>query len=481
MIQRASAGSGTAEGGVLPDTSKERLFSKRSGPRGKSGGRGGLPVVAIVGRPNVGKSTLFNRLVGRRQAIVQDTPGVTRDRILGLVEWGERRFQLVDTGGLEPVSVSAGLTGKIRSQIEKAFAQADLFLFVVDGQGPLLPRDEEIARDLRKRQKPVVCVVNKIDAGVHGPNVYPFYRLGFDPLFPVSSEHGVGFSELLDHLDSILPHTDGPADSAAPGDSPTRIAVVGRPNVGKSTLVNTLLGEERQIVDAEPGTTRDAVDSFLRRGGRDFVLMDTAGIRRRGRVRVAVEKFSVIKALESLDRCEVAMLLLDASQGVTDQDAHIGGYIVDRGRGVVVLLNKWDLVGGGKRKVSEVTRAVRDRLGHLQFAPILPLSATRGTNVDQALAAAVRVREAFYAEAPTGPLNRVLEEAVREHPPPAEGGKARKFYYITQVRRGPPTFLLFTNFSGEIHFSYQRYLLNRLRARFGFEGAPIRLMFRQRR
>jgi len=481
MTRKVSDGSGTAKAGpglTAPDAGGSRIPPPETVD---SGSRARLPVVAIVGRPNVGKSTFFNRLVGRRRAIVQDTPGVTRDRITGIVEWGGARFELVDTGGLDPIAGSVGLTGKIRSQIEKAFAGADLFLFLVDGQVPVLPKDQEIVRDLRRREKPIVCVVNKIDVGAHGPNIYPYYRLGLDPLFAVSAEHGLGLAELLDHLLSLLPQAGEQTGPGPEERATTRIAVVGRPNVGKSTLVNALLKEERQIVDAEPGTTRDAVDTFLRRGGEEFTLIDTAGIRRKGKVRAAVEKFSVIKALESLDRCEVAMLLLDASEGVTDQDAHIGGYIVEKGRGVVILVNKWDMLKLRGRKADDYLRGVQERLGHLQFAPVLPLSATRGMNVDLALRTAVRVRQSFYAEVPTGPLNRVLEEAVREHPPPAAGARPRKLFYITQVKRGPPTFLVFTNFSGEVHFSYQRYLANRLRARFDFEGTPIRLMFRKRR
>lgn len=480
MIRKDSDGSDTANPG------------NDSGPKPGRGSRGDddenkrgsfepeLPLVAIVGRPNVGKSTLFNRFVGQRKAIVQNTPGVTRDRILGQVDWGEVRFHLVDTGGLDPVSSTAGLSGKIRSQIEKAFADADLLLFVVDGQGPVLPQDIEISRELRKTQKSILCVVNKVDTDSHEKNIYPYYRLGLEPLFPVSAEHGLGLPELLDHIVSKLPHSKEFVTEEKKTDL-IRVAVVGRPNVGKSTLVNALLGEERQLVDEMPGTTRDAVDAGFRRGGRDFLLIDTAGIRRKGKVRAAVEKVAVIKALRSLDRCDVALLLLDASEGVTDQDAHIGGYILEKGRGVVIVVNKWDLVKNRIQKPGGFLKEVHGGLPHMQFAPVIPISARTGYNVNKALQKVARVENAFRTEVPTGPLNRLLEEAVKGHSPPSDGTRIRKFYYVTQIKKGPPTFLFFTNFSREVHFSYQRYLIRQIRSRFGFEGVPIRLVFRRRR
>jgi len=472
MIRKVSAGSGTGDAGPEPSS---------------GGGAGGpvaaaLPLVAVVGRPNVGKSTLFNRLVGRRRAIVRDTPGVTRDRIEGEVQWGTSRFRLVDTGGLELDAPPEAITGKIRAQIQQAFRQADVLLFVVDGRNPPHPEDPEIARTLRRTRKPVVLAVNKIDVPSRRDNVYPFYGLGLDPLFPVSAEHGTGFSELLDHLVEQLPPAArgaGPAPEAEA--AAIRVAVVGRPNVGKSTLINRLLREERQLVDAEPGTTRDVVESPFAWGGRSFVLMDTAGIRRKGKVKAAVEKFAVVKALQCLDGCDVALLLVDAAEGVTDQDAHIGGYIVEKGKALVVLVNKWDQVRSGGQAPAAVLKRVRQGLPHLQFAPVLPVSALTGAHLDQAMEEVRRVHEFSRMQVSTGPLNRLLEEAVQGHPPPSDGSRLRRLNYITQVRTAPPLFVIFSNVSGPVHFSYERYLIGQIRRRFGFDGVPIRLAFRKKR
>jgi len=439
-----------------------------------------LPVVAIVGRPNVGKSTLFNRLVGRRKAIVRDTPGVTRDRIMGTVEWGTGCFSLIDTGGLETDSRAEELSGKVRAQIEKAFGVADLLLLVVDGQVPVHPQDLEIVQMLRKTDKPIIGVVNKIDVEQHHQNVYAYYRLGLEPLLPVSAEHGIGFDELLEHIIAGLPEVRGERLVEEEEDGAIRVAVVGRPNVGKSTLVNTLLGEDRQLVDEQPGTTRDAIDASFQLGRDRFLIIDTAGIRRKGRVKEAVEKFSVIKALQSLDRCQVAVLMLDAVEGVTDQDAHIGGYVLEKGRGLVILINKWDLVGKDISGPGELVEQVRYRLPYLQFAPVIPVSARTGYNAHKALQTVVRVEKAFRTQVSTGPLNRLLQEAVKNHPLPSVGARVRKLNYITQIKSGPPTFLLFTNTAGTVHFSYQRYLIRQIRKRFGFEGVPIRLVFKRK-
>ena len=451
---------------------------------GKDGRRGppgdpSLAVVAIVGRPNVGKSTLFNRLVGARKALVQDRPGVTRDRILGKVEWSGRSFLLVDTGGLEYDVPAGRLSGKIRVQIEKAIEKADLLVFVADGRVPVHPQDEQIARFLRKTEKPVICVVNKIDTAAHTDAHYAYYRLGMEPLVPLSAEHGLGVDQLLDGILATLPASEESAPEAEEI-RPIQVAVLGRPNVGKSTLVNALLGEDRQLVDEQPGTTRDAVDTPFVWRGRRFVLIDTAGIRRRGRVTVTVEKFAVIKALQSLERCDVALLMIDAQDGVTEQDAHIGGYILEKGRAVVVLVNKWDIVKGSYRNPKRYLDRVREQLAHLQFAPIVPVSARTGFDLERVLPSVVRVEKAYRMHVPTGPLNRFLAEAVGSHPPPSEGSRVRRLNYITQIQEGPPTFLFFSNLSGEVHFSYQRYLINRLRERFGFEGSPIRLVFRKK-
>ena len=445
------------------------------------GDPGRLPLVAIVGRPNVGKSTLFNRLVGERRAIVQNTPGVTRDRIFGEVEWGGARFSVVDTGGLDPVSPSETLTGKIRSQIEQAFGSADLLLFVVDGRSHVNPQDLDVAGKLRKANKPIVCAVNKIDAAVRRENLYPFYQLGFDPLFPVSAEHGIGVGDLLDHVMELLPPPGDAAEEPEGEGQPIRLAVVGRPNVGKSTLVNHLLQDDRQLVDPMPGTTRDSVDSPLAWGGRDFLLIDTAGIRRKGKVKAVVEKFAVVKALQSLDRCDVALLLIDAVEGITDQDAHIGGYIQEKGKASVVLVNKWDQVKSKVRRPSDLVREMRRGLPHMAYVPMLPASAVTGHNVQKAMREVCKVEEFYRMQVPTGPLNRMLEDAVRDHPPPSAGAKLRRLNYITQIRTAPPVFLVFSNAPRGIHFSYQRYLVSCIRRGFGFDGVPIKVVFRKKR
>ena len=466
MTRRRSEGSDTGEA--------SRTAGESSGSNGST-----PPVVAIVGRPNVGKSRLFNRLVGSRKAIVQDTPGVTRDRLSGLAEWEGATFELVDTGGLDPVATASSFERKIRSQIERAYRGADLLLFVVDGQVGDHPHDQEIARVLRKLSKPVVCAVNKIDAASHEANLYPYYRLGMEPILPVSAEHGLGLDALLDAVVQRLP-PPLPVEAEEGGDRPIRVAVVGRPNVGKSTLVNKLLGEERQLVDEKPGTTRDAVDSLLRGKGRDFILIDTAGIRRKAKVTEPVERFSVVKALQSLERCDVALLLLDATVPLSEQDARIGSYVVEKGRGVVILLNKWDLVRSGDRKPEREARRIREGMPHLQFAPVVPVSARTGYGLSRALEAVRKVEKRYRARVPTGPLNRLLVEAVEAHPPPSAGRRIRRLKYVTQVQAGPPTFLVFMNTSGGVPVSYRRYLVNRLRGRFEFEGVPIRLLFRKK-
>jgi len=473
MIRKVSAGSDTGER-ENTDTDPVRR-GKRDAPV-----QADLPLVAVVGRPNVGKSTLFNRLVGERKSIVRDTPGVTRDRIAGEVEWGAFRFQLVDTGGLDLDASPDHISGKIRSQIRQAFHQADLLLFVVDGQHPPHPQDPEIVRTLRKTRKPVVCAVNKIDAPSHEENVYPFYRLGLDPLFPVSAEHGIGFSDLLDHITEQLPAPGAGCVGEEEAEPPIRVAVVGRPNVGKSTLVNRLLREERQLVDPTPGTTRDVVDSPFQWGGQSFLLMDTAGIRRKGKVKAVVEKFAVVKALKCLDHCDVALLLVDAAEGITDQDAHIGGYILEKGKSLIILVNKWDLVKSSLEKPNEFLKRVRQGLPHLQFAPLLPVSALTGSHLDKAMGEVCRVFEASRMQVPTGPLNRMLEEAVEGHPPPSDGSRIRRLNYITQVKTAPPMFVIFTNSSRRVHFSYERYLIGQIRRHFGFQGVPIRLVFRKK-
>jgi GTP-binding protein len=436
-------------------------------------------VLAIVGRPNVGKSTLFNRLVGGRKAIVEDTPGVTRDTNLGKAEWGHAHFVVMDTGGLDTAAASEGLSDKVRRQIRKAVDQADVLLLVVDGRVPVHPQDLDVVQILRKTEKPILCAVNKIDTNAHTENIYPYYRLGLEPLLPISAEHGIGVDDLLDAVVERLPSM-GPESAETATEEPIRVAVVGRPNVGKSTLVNNLLGEERQLVDEMPGTTRDAIDTPFTWRGTPFLLIDTAGIRKKAKVTVALEKISVIKALQSLERCDVALLMLDASEGVGVQDAQIGRYILEKEKGVVVLMNKWDLMRGKGRSSRKTLEGVRDHLPHLRFAPVVPISALTGHNVVNALRWIQRVEEACRMRVPTGELNRLLEEAVNAHPPPSEGARLRKLNYITQIKGSPPTFLVFGNSSRKPETSYQRYLINQIRDRFGFKGTPLRLVFKKK-
>ncbi len=443
------------------------------------GTRADPPLVAIVGRPNVGKSTLFNRLVGLRKALVKDVPGVTRDPLMGRVEWGEVAFRVMDTGGLETGEGSVALSGKIRSRIEKAVEEAALLLLVVDGRSPVHPEDVEIVRLLRRRGKPMVCAVNKVDTEGRRDMVYPYYRLGVEPLLAISAEHGLGMGDLLDRVVRMLPEAAG---EERPGEEspPIRVAIVGRPNVGKSTLVNALLGEDRQLVDPEPGTTRDAVDAPFTWRGTRFLLVDTAGIRKKGKVTASLERLSVMKAFQSIDRCDVALLMMDAREGVTDQEAQIGRIIVEKGKGVVAVVNKWDLVEGteGERGI---IRRIRDHLPHLDFAPVVTLSALRGTRLETLLGRIEKVTEAYRSWVPTGPINRVLEEAVAAHPPPSDGTRMRRLQYITQIKTAPPTFLVFGNRTRQVPPSYERFLVHRIRDRFGFEGVPVRLLFRRKR
>ena len=451
------------------------------------------PIVAIVGRPNVGKSTLFNRLVGERRAVVNDVPGTTRDRIVGTAEWLDRVFDVVDTGGLDPtagrrgkapLSVdSAAFIEEIRRQAAAAVADADVVLFVVDAEAGITPADRQVAEWLRRRgpdAPPVLLVVNKADSDRKAQDVYAFYELGLGDPIPISALHGRGVGDLLDQVLALVPWAprfDAVEDDDA--DIP-KLAIVGRPNVGKSSLLNRLLGQERVLVSDIPGTTRDAVDTRVRYFGREIVLIDTAGIRRKGRIEPGVEKYSVLRALRALQRADVALLVLDATEGVTAQDAHIGGYIQDAGKSVVLLVNKWDAVPDKDEfTINRYTEHVRRELNFLDYAPLLFISAKTGQRVHKVLPTALEVYEARYTRLPTSFVNRILQEAVDKHPPPpAKGNKALKIYFAAQVGVAPPTFLLQVNDPKLAHFSYLRYLENQIRAAHPFVGTPIRLLLR---
>lgn len=434
----------------------------------------GKPVVAIVGRPNVGKSTLFNRLVGGRQAIVEDIPGTTRDRLYGEVEWRDHAFVVIDTGGLEP-NAEVGYSALIRDQVQIALAEADVVLFIVDATSGVTATDVEIASELRKSEKPVLLLANKADNEARREAAVEFYEFGLGEPMPLSAYHGLGVREVQERLFELLP----PSPAEAPPEQ-LRLAVVGRPNVGKSAIVNAILGQERVIVSEEAGTTRDAVDTPFVYKEQPLVLIDTAGIRRPGRVERGVEKYSVMRARQAIERCDIAVLVLDATQKLAAQDLHIGGYVADAYKGMIIAVNKWDLV----EDTEENREAFADRaLRRLRFTPWAPLafiSAKTGLNVDGLLDLALEVGETRSFRIPTAEVNSALREAVAAHPPPSPGRRPVRIRYATQAEILPPTFVFFANDASLIHFSYQRYLENCLRRRFGFEGTAIKLVFRSR-
>ena len=453
----------------------------------------GSPVVAIVGRPNVGKSTLFNRILGQRTAVVEDRARTTRDRLYGAAEWEGRRFIVVDTGGLEARPGDA-IEAKVQEQARVAIREADVIVLVVDAAAGLAPGDLEAADLLRSARVPVVVAVNKADNQRLDLEAVEFPRLGWAELHPVSALHGRGTGELLDAIATALPPApEGPGSAAAAWDAqvaadaerarrPVAIAILGRPNVGKSSLLNALLGEERTIVSELPGTTRDAIDTPLERGGQAVTLIDTAGIRRRGKVASgpAAERFSTLRALRALSRAEVAILVIDAAEGLTAQDAHIAGYVVEEGRGLVVALNKWDLVEKDGRTFDGYVAAIRGETPFLDFAPVVAVSARTGLRVGRALDAALEIAAERRRRVPTGELNRELAEAAFRNEPPMVRGRRPKLFYGTQASVAPPTFVVFARHADAVHFSYRRYLENRLRGAFGFEGTPIRIVFRER-
>ncbi len=433
------------------------------------------PVVAIIGRPNVGKSTLFNRIAGTRRAIVHDQPGVTRDRLELEVSWTGRSFVLVDTGGF---TEGAGEwdTRLVTDQARKAVAEADAVIFLVDAAAGLSPHDADVAEVLRRSGKPVHLAVNKVDHVTREPLAAEFSRLGFAPVHAVSAEHGLGINDLLDAVTASFPASPGEAESA-PG--PPRIAVVGRPNVGKSTLVNRLLGEERMITHHEPGTTRDAVDSLVVCEGRPYILVDTAGIRRRGKVQAPVEKYSVMRAVQAIERSDVCLLLLDGLDMVTEQDAKVASLIQKAGRACLILVNKWDERQGADRH--QVEKEIREAMPFMDWAPLLFISGKTGLGVHRLFPAVDEVNQRQSTVIPDHALNTFLYRAVNEYKPASFHGKAVSFGYMTQARPKPPTFVVLVNDPARVHFTYRRYLLNRFREEFGFEGLPVTIRFRSKK
>lgn len=437
-----------------------------------------MSIIAIVGRPNVGKSTLYNRIAGKRHALVDDFPGVTRDRNQVHVDWEGKSLVIVDTAGFMGEQESA-LHDQTRQQIQFALDEADMILFVADAKTGLHPEDSMLVDLLRRTTKPVFYAVNKIDGPEQSKHIAEFYELGLDRIYPISAAHGFGIGELMSDIADRVPEETGEEDEALEAGL-IRIAILGRPNVGKSTLVNRILGESRAIVSPIAGTTRDAVDSPFEQDGQRYVLVDTAGIRRKGRTKEKIEKLSIIKALQSVDRCHVVVLVLDVTEGVTDQDLHIAGYVQERYRGCIIGVNKWDAMEMDSKRIKLFRDDLRDRFRFLPHAPILTFSALSGKRVAKILPTVCEVFEQYNRRVTTGVLNRALEQTLERHQPPMVGGRSLKFYYATQTSVRPPTFVLFCNRPEAIHFSYERYLVNQFREAFGLSKTPIRLVFRGR-
>jgi GTP-binding protein len=434
-----------------------------------------MPVVAIVGRPNVGKSTLFNRILGQRKAIVEDFPGVTRDRNYAEVTRYEKPFTLIDTGGFEPVTDERMLV-QMREQSQLAIEEADIILFVTDGKEGLTPSDIEVAGMLRRVDKPVLYVVNKVDGDAQEVGATEFYALGVETFHSISAEHGRGVPDLIDDILTLMPEATPLPDN----EGEVRLAVIGRPNVGKSTLVNRLLGFERMVANPTAGTTRDSVDTPFIYNKNNYVLIDTAGIRRKGKVSQRLEKFSVIQALKAMERAHIVLVVIDAEEGVTDQDMTVAGYAFEKGRAVILVVNKWDRLEKNNRTVSEYTEKLRSTFKFLSFAPIIFVSALTGQRVNKIMGEVEKVSGEFNKKISTSHLNQLLADAERGHQPPIYQGKRLKLFYITQTAVRPPTFIIFVNKAEGVHFSYQRYLGNKIREAFGFEGCPIRLQFKDR-
>lgn len=450
------------------------------------------PLVALVGRPNVGKSTLFNRFIGERLAIVDETPGTTRDRIFATCEWNGQAFDLVDTGGIDPqhggqtpLSIgSAEFIEEIRHQALLAVENADVVLFIADGQEGPTPADHEIARILRRHQKktetgklfpPILLVVNKCESEARRAESTTFYELGLGEPHAISALHGTGTGDLLDHIVQLLPKVEESAE-----DESVKIAIVGKPNVGKSSILNRLLGEERVIVSPIPGTTRDAIDTYLEYQGIPITLIDTAGIRRRGRIEPGIEKYSVLRSLQAIDRADVVLLVIDATSGITAQDTHIAGFILDAWKSCVVVVNKWDAIQKDNQTMEKWKQQIRQELNFMDYVPTLFVSARTGQRVEQILPTALQVQAERLARITTSKLNQILQKAQDRQSPPAHAGRELKIFYATQVRTDPPTFLIYVNDPSLMHFSYLRYLENCIREEYPFTGTPIRLVTKGR-
>lgn len=434
------------------------------------------PLVAIIGRPNVGKSTLFNRIIGWRKAIVENIPGVTRDRNYADADWLGREFSVVDTGGLDVESNDLYLA-LIRNQVQVAIEEADLILFLLDAKTGVASQDMEISKLLRKSTKPVLYVVNKVDHEKHEVRAFDFHTLGIDKFFTVSALDGRKIDELLDAIVEKLPEAKSVEDT----EDTIKVAVIGKPNVGKSTLVNRILGEERLITSPVPGTTRDSIDTLIGKNGRQYLFIDTAGIRRRPKIELSVERYSVMRAIKTIERADIVLFMFDGKEGPTHQDARISELIEDKGKGCIILINKWDLVPKEIAETPDIVDIVRSKLKGADFAPVLSISALTGKRINKIFDHIDSVYENFSRRIPTKTLNKLLDDILRTNPPPIYKGSEIKFYYISQPMTKPPTFVVFTNSIKGIPESYKRFLENTFREEFSLEGTPIRFIFRANR
>lgn len=435
------------------------------------------PVVAVVGRPNVGKSTLFNALAGEKIAIVKDTPGITRDRIYADVSWLDRNFTLIDTGGIEPDSKDIILL-QMREQAQIAIDTADVILFLVDVKQGLQDADSKVADMLRRSRKPVLLVVNKVDDfNKHMADVYEFYNLGIGEPYPISAANRLGFGELLDEVMAHFPQSVDDEED----DERTKVAIIGKPNVGKSSIINRLIGENRLIVSDIAGTTRDAVDTEIVHNGRDYVFIDTAGLRRKNKIKEELERYMIIRTVTAVERADIAVLVIDAVEGVTEQDAKIAGIAHDRGKAVIIAVNKWDMVEKNNQTVKEYTQRIKEVLSFMPYAEIMFISAASGQRLMKLYEVIDAVNENHSMRVATGVLNEIIMEAVALQQPPADKGKRLRIYYTTQVAVKPPTFVIFVNDKELMHFSYLRYLENQIRDAFGFAGTPLKFFVRERK
>ncbi len=434
------------------------------------------PIVAVVGRPNVGKSTFFNYVAGHRISIVEDTPGVTRDRIYTEVEWRGRKFTLIDTGGIEPYSEDT-IMQQMKAQAELAIDSADVIIFMVDAKAGMTATDKEVATILRKTKKPIILTINKVDrVGEPPADVYEFYNLGMGDIITISSVHGLGMGELLDEVYNHFPEER----EDTPDEEVIKVAVVGKPNAGKSSLINKIIGEERVIVSDIPGTTRDAIDTYVEDGEDKYVFIDTAGIRKKSKINEVIEKYSIIRSWTAVERADVCLIMIDAVDGITDQDTKIAGYAHEQGKASIIVVNKWDLLDKDTGTLEEYRKVVYEKLGFMTYAPVIFISAKTGQRVNKLYELIKYVSNQASFRISTGMLNDLINEATAMVQPPTDKGKRLKILYVTQVSVKPPTFVIFANNIEILHYSYVRYLENQLRKNFGFEGTPIRFINRQK-